>query len=45
MRPGLTSWQGLKANNMEELIARLSNPPVDSELGQVLQMAAAGELY
>ena len=28
-----------------ELIARLSDPPVDGELGQVLQMAAAGELY
>jgi len=28
-----------------EVIALLSNPPVDSELGQVLQMAAARELY
>jgi hypothetical protein len=28
-----------------ELIALLSNPAVDSEIGQVLQIAAAGESY
>ena len=28
-----------------EMIARLSNPPVDSDLRQVLQMAAVGDLY
>jgi hypothetical protein len=28
-----------------ELIARLSNPPVESELELVLQMAVAGDLF
>ena len=28
-----------------KLIARFSNPPFDGELGQVLQMAAFGELF
>jgi hypothetical protein len=35
----------VKENTLVEMIARLSNPGVNTELGLVLQMVTAGELF